>query len=377
MGRSGQNSETKDCCPALRGPITHYALLITLMSKLRIAMVGCGGLPNGNLLPAIQVIEELELVATCDLREEAAQKTAEKFGAPRFYTDYLKLFDEEELDGVVVAAPPDVHAMIGTEALGRGLHLFTEKPPAMTAARAKEFRDAAKGTSLKVLMGTVQRHCPVNQMAKEIMERESFGTPMAYQARYICPGPGMRMDWGMNRESSDDMFRFFFLDHIIHHIDVCRFFMGEIVAVSAFRSDLEGELYAANINFRFASGATGSQLMAFRSPSFENRSLIVGSGPAWVETQNWTKLEYACPDLPVGKGFYNDNPVIKWDGGISYQGGVNRPSYREELTTWARAILDDTDCAANLEDGYRDMLVIDAIIESTEGAGEVAIEPEE
>ncbi|MDA0841974.1 MAG: Gfo/Idh/MocA family oxidoreductase [Planctomycetota bacterium] len=346
------------------------------MPKLKIAMVGCGGLPNGNLLPAIQLIDELDLVATCDLREDAARKTAEKYGAPRFYTDHLKLFDEEDLDGIVVAAPPEVHALIGTEALNRGLHLFTEKPPAMTTARAKEFRDAAKGKSLKVLVGTVQRHCPVNQMAKEIMGRESFGTPMAYQARYICPGPGMRMDWGMNRNSDDDMFRFFFLDHIIHHIDVCRFFMGDIISVSAFRSQLEGELYAATINYRFASGATGNQVIAFRSPAFENRCLIVGSGPAWVETQNWTKLEYSCPGLPVGKGSYFDSPVIKWDGGISYQGGVFRPGYREELTTWARAILDNTDCAANLEDGYRAMLIIDAIIESTKGAGEVVIRPE-
>jgi myo-inositol 2-dehydrogenase / D-chiro-inositol 1-dehydrogenase len=341
--------------------------------RLKVAMVGCGGLPNACLMPAMMLIDEIDLVATCDLREEAAAAAADKFRAKRYYTDYRKLFDDESLDGVVIATPPAIHTEVGIEALNRGLHVFTEKPPSMTADGAKAFRDAARGKPLKVLMGTVQRHCPVNRMAKEIISRPNFGEPLVYQARYMCPGPGMRMDWGMNRESDDDMFRFFLLDHIIHHVDVTRFFMGEILAVSVMRSETANPNYAGVINYRFASGIAGSQTICFRSPVFENRCLIVGDGPAWVETHNWTKLSYSTPDISIGNGGYSDGRIIQWDGGISYQEGVNRPGYREELTTWSRAILDDTECRANLEDGYREMLIIDAIIRSAKDGGEVSI----
>ena len=342
--------------------------------RLRIGMVGCGGLPNGCLMPAMMLIDEIDLIATCDAREEAAAAAARKFRAQRSYTDYRKLFDEETLDGVVIATPPAVHAEVGIAALEHGLHVFTEKPPAMTAERAKVFRDAARrNPKLKVLMGTVQRHCPVNQMAKEIMSRPDFGEPIVYQARYFAPGPGMRMDWGMNRDSDDDMFRFFLLDHIIHHLDVTRFFMGEIVAVSVMKSRTTDRHTAGVINYRFASGISGSQTICHRSPLFENRCLIVGDGPAWVETHNWTKLSYSTPNIPIGQGGYSDGRIIEWDGSISYQNGVIRPGYREELTTWARAILNDTACHANLEDGYREMCIIDAIIQSVKEGREVSL----
>ena len=344
--------------------------------RLQVAMIGCGGLPTTCLMPAMMLIDEIELVATCDLRQEAASSAAEKFSAKRHYTDYQQMFDEEVLDGVVIAAPPFVHTEIGVEALNRGLHVFTEKPPSMTAGGAKRFRDAARNTSLKVLMGTVQRHCPVNQMAKEIISRSEFGSPIMYQARYLCPGPGMRMDWGLNRNSDDDMFRFFLLDHIIHHLDIARFFMGEIVAVNTMRSHTENPHYAAAINYRFSSGIAGSQTICFRSPIFENRCLVAGDGPAWVETQNWTKLSYSTPDISVGQGGYSDGRIIQWDGGISYQDGVIRPGYREELTTWARSVLDDSECRADLEDGYREMLILDAIIQSAKTDKEIVI-PEE
>lgn len=328
----------------------------------------------GVLLPALSLVEELRLVATCDIREEAAQRAAERFRAPRFYTDYRLLLERERLDGVLIAAPPAVHVAVGIEALERDLHVFTEKPPAMTAKDAKRFRDAARGKPLKTLVGTVQRHSPVNRMAKELLEKPEFGKPLVYQARYLCPGPGMRMDWGMNRHSDEDMFRFFLLDHIIHHLDLARFFMGEIESVFTMRSRTEGEQYAAVIHYRFESGLVGSQMIVFRSPVFENRIFIAGDGPAWVETHNWTKLFYALPNLPVGRGGYDDARVIAWDGGISYQNGVIRPGYREELTTWARAILEDTECHANLEDAYREMLLIDAIIESLQKNKEIRVE---
>lgn len=318
----------------------------------------------GVLLPALSLVEELRLVATCDIREEAAQRAAERFRAPRFYTDYRLLLERERLDGVLIAAPPAVHVAVGVEALERGLHVFTEKPPAMTARDAKRFRDAARNKPLKTLVGTVQRHCPVNRMAKELLEKPEFGKPLVYQARYVCPGPGMRMDWGMNRNSEEEMFRFFLLDHVIHHLDLARFFMGEIESVFTMRSRTKGEQYAAVIHYRFESGIVGSQTIAFCSPVFENRTFIAGDGPAWVETHNWTKLSYAIPNLPVGRGGYDDGRVLTWDGGISYQNGAIRPGYREELTAWARAILKDTECHANLEDAYREMLLIDAIIES-------------
>lgn len=333
-------------------------------SRLRLGLIGCGGLSRAILLPAIATIDALELVATCDLREEAARTAAERYGAEISYANYRHLLSRDDLDAVMVVAPPAIHEEAGIAALERGLHLYVEKPPSMTSAGARRLADAALNKPLKTMVGTVQRHTPVHRMTKEITEREEFGNILLYQARYCCPGPGMRMDWGMRRGEDADMVRFFLLDHIIHHIDLSRFLMGEIKTVTASRSHTAGEQYALLFGLCFETGVVGSLTAGFRAPTFDNQVYILGDGPASVQASNWTQLVYHPPKVTVGVGGYQDHPAVTWDGGISYQDGVMRPGYREELCLWAQAIQEDGICHATLEDGWRDMLVIDAMMES-------------
>ena len=46
------------------------------MEKLRVAIVGCGGIANGKHMPSLQKVEECEMVAFCDLDIERAQIAA-------------------------------------------------------------------------------------------------------------------------------------------------------------------------------------------------------------------------------------------------------------------------------------------------------------
>jgi myo-inositol 2-dehydrogenase/D-chiro-inositol 1-dehydrogenase len=160
------------------------------------------------------------------------------------------------------------------------------------------------------------------------------------------------------------MLHFFLLDHIIHHIDLTRFFMGEVEAVSAFRTRGVPDRYAFAATLKFKSGASGSLSCGFRAPSFDNNVVIYGDGPVAVEVTNWSRLEYRAENLPVGKGGYEDSTKVSWDGGISYQDGVMRPGYRTELSLWADGILSGTRCHADVEDAWRDMVVLETLLES-------------
>lgn len=331
---------------------------------INIGIIGCGGLPQGVLLPCVAAIPELNLIATCDLDEARAEMVARRYGAGIWTTDWRELLEMDELDGVMVVAPPAVHEEVGIAVLERGLHLFIEKPPSMTAEGARRVFEASRGRNLKTLVGTVQRHTPVCRMAKEITQRDDFGRTLLYQARYCAPGPGMRMDWGMDRDSEDEMLHFFLLDHIIHHIDLTRFFMGEIIAVSTYRTEGIPDRYAFAASLKFESGASGSLSCSFKAPSFDNQVVIYGDGPVAVEVKNWSTLEYRAENLPVGKGGYQDSPKVKWDGGISYQDGVMRPGYRSELSLWVNGILQGARCHADVEDAWRDMVVLETLLES-------------
>ena len=61
--------------------------------KIRVGIIGCGGIANGKHLPGLQACEDVEMVAFCDLIEQRARDAAEKYGTKdaKVYTDYKEL----------------------------------------------------------------------------------------------------------------------------------------------------------------------------------------------------------------------------------------------------------------------------------------------
>ena len=70
--------------------------------KLKIGIIGCGGIANGKHMPALKRIKEVEMVAFCDIIPERAEKAANKFGTPdaKVYTDYKELLKDKSIDVV-------------------------------------------------------------------------------------------------------------------------------------------------------------------------------------------------------------------------------------------------------------------------------------
>ena len=73
------------------------------MSKIRIGVIGCGGMGMGIHLPSLKDIPECEVVAVCDLMKARADAAAEKFGVAHKYYLHTDLLEGEKgnLDGVV------------------------------------------------------------------------------------------------------------------------------------------------------------------------------------------------------------------------------------------------------------------------------------
>ena len=104
------------------------------MSRLRIGIIGCGGIANGKHLPSLKRHQPIvEMVAFCDLIPERAEKAAAENTAPRMrrcYTDYQKLLEDESIDVVHVLTPNRAHSFITVDALHAGKHVMCEKPMA-------------------------------------------------------------------------------------------------------------------------------------------------------------------------------------------------------------------------------------------------------
>jgi len=148
-----------------------------MSKKLRVAIVGCGGIANGKHMPSLSRQANAEMVAFCDIVAERAEDAKQKYGTPdaKTYTDYKELLNDGSIDVVHVCTPNDSHSAIAIAALEAGKHVMCEKPMAKTAVEAQAMLDAVKRTGKKLTIGYNNRFRPDSQHLKKIVESGTLG----------------------------------------------------------------------------------------------------------------------------------------------------------------------------------------------------------
>lgn len=129
------------------------------MPKLRIGIIGCGGIADGKHLPAITKIKEAEIVAFCDIVKSRAEKAAAKYGTndAKVYVDYQELLADKSIDVVHVLTPNNLHAPMTVAALQAGKHVMCEKPMAKTVEGAQAMLEAAEKSGKLLTIGYQNR----------------------------------------------------------------------------------------------------------------------------------------------------------------------------------------------------------------------------
>ena len=164
---------------------------------VNIGIIGCGGIAGGKHMPALSKIENVRLVAFCDLIIEKAEKAKEKYGTPdaKVYTDYRELLKDPSIEVVHVLTPNREHAQITIDALYAGKHVMCEKPMAKTAEGARQMCEAAKATGKKLAIGYQHRMKPQARYAKEYIESGALGE--IYYANCLAIRRRGTPNWGV------------------------------------------------------------------------------------------------------------------------------------------------------------------------------------
>ncbi len=165
--------------------------------KIRIGVIGCGGIANGKHMPAEKRNPMAEMVAFCDIIEERAIKAREDFGKPedKVYTDYKELLKDKSIDAVLVLTPNCAHCEITVAALEAGKHVLCEKPMAMNYEEAKKML-AARDKSGKILtIGYQNRFRPDSLYMKDRAKEGMFGD--IYYAEAIAIRRRAVPTWGV------------------------------------------------------------------------------------------------------------------------------------------------------------------------------------
>ena len=168
------------------------------MRKVKIGIIGCGGIANGKHMPALSTLPNVELVAFCDLIEEKATAAAEAYGVPgaRIYTDYEEMLNkEDEIEAIHVCTPNRSHSYITIAALEAGKHVMCEKPMAKDVAGARAMVAAAKKTGKKLTVG-YQNRCRADSLyLKQICDAGDLGE--IYYSRAIALRRRAVPTWGV------------------------------------------------------------------------------------------------------------------------------------------------------------------------------------
>ena len=211
---------------------------------VKVGFVGTGGISRAHQ-KHLKKMDDVEVVAMCDLVEEKVKEEAEKWNA-QVFTDHRAMLNEVELDAVYVCIPPFAHEDQEILAAEKGIALFVEKPLSVTMSKAREVDAAIRESGVVSCVGFQGRYLDVIAKAKELLADRPVGLAMGYWMGGMAGVP-----WWKSKEMSGGQA----VTTTIHVTDTARYLFGEVKSVYAGgRTGLMTEV--ENYNIEDASAAT-------------------------------------------------------------------------------------------------------------------------
>jgi len=132
--------------------------------KVRFGLIGGNSHGYANLVSLLKN-QGTECVALCDVDRNVLSRRTEdlvKLGhpQPKLYIDYRKMFEDKDIDAVIIATPDHWHCMILCHALEAGIHAYIEKPIGNSIAETNIMQKAVKKHRKIVQVGQWQRSQP-------------------------------------------------------------------------------------------------------------------------------------------------------------------------------------------------------------------------
>jgi predicted dehydrogenase len=149
------------------------------MAKVRMAILGCGGM-SGAHAGRYKNNPDVEIVALCDVSEEIVNKYIERNlpdyePRPQVFTDRAQMYAEVKPDAVTIVTPHTMHFEHGMEALAAGCHVFMEKPMVTESGQAHEFAKAAEAANKIVVVGYNTPCTPAFRRLRDIIRNGELG----------------------------------------------------------------------------------------------------------------------------------------------------------------------------------------------------------
>ncbi len=223
--------------------------------KLGVALLGSGNLARWAHLPNLKKYPHAALRAVHSASGARGKSMGMRFGAARCTTEYNEIYQDPEIDVVIIVSRNQHHAPQALAALEAGKHVFVEKPMALTEEECRQLYRAVQESGKQLTVGFNRRFAPLYVPLKEHLARRS--SPAVISCR--VNSPGISGTYWM----ADPAIGGAILGEACHFVDLMYWMLdAEPVSVSAYslptgKSEPVGENNLV-ASFRFADGSIGN-----------------------------------------------------------------------------------------------------------------------
>jgi len=234
-------AEEKTVAPSDLGE-TKYS---TVSPPVNCAVIGCG-VRGREILQTLSLLPNAPVVAFCDSYEPGLRRAKTAAPNAESFTDYRKLLEKKEVEGVIIATPSHQHREVVQAALAAGKHVYCEAPLATTMDDARAIAQAAKA-AVKVnfqsglqMRSDPQRHFLIpfirsGACGKNVMARSQWHKKDSWRRPAPTPEREKVINWRLDSATSPGLIG----ELVIHQLDMINWLVdARPVAVSGWGSTM-------------------------------------------------------------------------------------------------------------------------------------------
>ena len=137
------------------------------MEKIRLGLIGCGGMMKSHA-KGINLVENIEITAVCDIDIERAEDIASVLNNPYITTDYKTMTDK--VDAILCVLPHHLHYECGMFFARNKKHILMEKPLCNTETECVKLIETCEEEGVVLMCAYPVRYWPGVVKIKEMID---------------------------------------------------------------------------------------------------------------------------------------------------------------------------------------------------------------
>jgi predicted dehydrogenase len=321
---------------------------------VRWGIAGAGDIAERVMGPAMRESSRSELVAVARRDLAAAEAFANRHGARSAYASVEELARDREIDAIYIATPVARHLPDALTAAAHGKHVLCEKPIARTVAEAEQIRDACAAAGVQGMTCFYQRFNRRHRQIRDLVMGGAIGQVTAARWNFssrVRDRPGAWRQDPVRAGGGS------FLDNASHCVDLVRYLLGEVVAVTGFVDTLAARYQVEDTATALLLLTNGAQVVVTShwstyDPDEERGSMleILGTDGTIIST-------------PLHDKFSRGRLTLVTDRG-EQQFAFEESTHVAVLEEFAAALTDERSPAITLDDGVASLRVVESVYAS-------------